>query len=175
MIEQWRPIANYEGLYEVSDLGRVRSCERRVKNGTGDRRVRERVRKLGLDRNGYLCVVLYRDDKPKPCSVHRLVAEAFLGPCPKGMEVAHEDGVRSNASALNLSYKTPAENNEDKKRHGTDACGERHPQAKITKHEVIDVLWLCSQRVPQRSVAALYGVSQSAVSLIARGVNWAHI
>src|SRR5690242_12650358 len=75
--EEWRPVVGYEGLYEVSDLGRVRSL--RI----------SRVMSPGRGEERYPHLILYRDKQPHIVSVHILVARAFLGPAPEGMEVHH--------------------------------------------------------------------------------------
>lgn len=106
MEEIWKPVLGFEGCYEVSNLGKVRSLDRRTKSG---RLVRGVLLKLGY-RVGYPCVTLYANNVPHKLNVHSLVAEAFLGPRPEGLVVDHLDGVRSNSIASNLEYVTVREN-----------------------------------------------------------------
>jgi hypothetical protein len=109
--EQWRPIPGYERTYQVSDQGRVRSLPRpRTRGGILTRR---------LDKHGYWIVTLSQDGQAATQFVHRLVAAAFLGPCPEGEEVRHLDGVRTNAEMRNLAYGTRRDNEDDKRCHGT--------------------------------------------------------
>ena len=95
--EQWLPVEGYEGLYEVSNLGRVKSLNY---NHTG----KEKILKPKKHRDGYLQVQLWRDGKHKMFQVHRLVATAFI-PNPEGFEqVNHRDEVKTNNCASNLEF-----------------------------------------------------------------------
>ena len=99
MKEIWKPVRNYEGLYEVSNLGRVKSLNY---NRTG----KERIMK-GLDNgHGYLFVQLCKDGKVENCRINRLVAMAFL-PNPDNLpEVNHKDKIRTNNKVENLEWCT---------------------------------------------------------------------
>jgi hypothetical protein len=105
--ETWRPIAGYEGRYEVSDHGRVWSLRHRI------------YLKPTLTKFGYLRVELFRDGTGTKRLVHCLVAEAFIGAFPPGQEVRHLDGDKGNCAAVNLAHGTPSENCLDMVRHGT--------------------------------------------------------
>jgi len=98
MKETWKPIIGYEGLYQVSDLGKVRS----LKFG------KERILKPGMSA-GYLAVGLCNNGQ-KTRKVHQLVAEAFIGPRPDGYETCHKDDVKTNNVLTNLYYGTKSEN-----------------------------------------------------------------
>jgi len=113
--ERWLPIVGWEGSYEVSDLGRVRSIPRRDPRG---KRLAGKVLSPGLDTVGYPMVILHRHGRTTR-TVHRLVAAAFLGSCPPGQEVRHLDGCRTNPRLDNLAYGTKSENQQDSIRHGT--------------------------------------------------------
>lgn len=114
MTEQWRPVEGYEGRYEVSDLGRVRSWVRWLREPDA---TLPRLLTPGLNAAGYPLVVLYKDG-PSSRTVHSLVALAFLGARPEGMEVRHLNGDSTDARAINLAYGTSSENNQDIVRHG---------------------------------------------------------
>ncbi len=122
--EAWRPIPGYEGIYEVSSLGRVRSIDRVDCAG---KRQKGRIRKLGALESGYLKVDLSKGGVLSSHTVHSLVALAHIGPRPIGMWVAHNDGVRTNCAASNLRYATPSDNHADKLRHGTSNRGKPRP------------------------------------------------
>lgn len=102
-MEQWKAIVGYEGLYEVSDLGRVRSLNF---NHTGE----IRIMKPGNTRKGYLIAHLHKDGQQKYLQVHRLVAEAFI-PNPNNLEtVNHKDENKHNNSAINLEWMSLRDN-----------------------------------------------------------------
>lgn len=123
-LEAWRQVLGFEGRYEVSNLGRVRSLGRtetfsRILNngvrGEVTRTKRTRLIAGGIGANGYLTVRL----KGKTFTVHRLVLNAFVGPCPDGFAACHNDGNKLNNSAGNLRWDTYQANNADRAKHGT--------------------------------------------------------
>lgn len=134
MSEEWRPVVGWEGLYEVSDAGQVRSLPRRVRGGGGSHAIRGgRVLRQSSDDQGYRTVSL-SNSGTHTGHVHRLVLEAFAGPMPDGLEVRHLDGNPANNARTNLAYGTGAENWADRRRHGTGnwalargACLHGHP------------------------------------------------
>ena len=105
MIEEWRPIEGYEGLYEVSSYGKVRSLDRYVKNGHSSYRLQKgRVLSPTKDRYGYLFVILTCNGKHKMFLVHRLVAQAFIINFDNLLEVNHKDEDKTNNSVENLEW-----------------------------------------------------------------------
>ena len=120
-IERWKPVNGHEGIYEVSSHGRVRSVDRTVNYSNGRvRHIKGRVRCATLDRYGYPIVDLWKQGKGQTRTVHSLVAEAFVGPRPDGMQVCHNDGDPTNNRVDNLRYGTHSDNMLDRVRHGTD-------------------------------------------------------
>lgn len=112
-MEIWRDIVGYEGSYEVSNCGLVRSWV--SGNGLGKRSSPVLLSLHGMT-GGYVAATL----RGKSCLVHRLVLEAFQGPCPVGMEGCHKDGNSANNRLDNLRWDTPTNNHADKVAHGTD-------------------------------------------------------
>ncbi|WP_415649104.1 NUMOD4 motif-containing HNH endonuclease [Rhodococcus ruber] len=118
--ENWAPVPDFEGYYEVSDLGRIRSVDRVIVRKNGSRQtVRSRI--LALHPNvvsGYPQVHLYISGHGTMLYAHQLVAAAFIGPRPDGMYVCHKDGNPQNNAASNLRYDTPSSNMYDRVHHG---------------------------------------------------------
>lgn len=108
--ERWAPVADAEGRYEVSDLGRVRSLVGR----------NPRILKLSLGTHGYLTVLVYGHTRRQRRPVHQLVAEAFIGPRAKGVDVRHLNGIKTDCRAVNLAYGSRSQNMLDAVQHG--AC-----------------------------------------------------
>ena len=178
MRELWKPIPNYEGFYEVSDHGRVRSLDREihvtptVKAAFTSHR-KGRVLRQIVGSHGYLAVYLSRDGKVDTVTVHRLVAHVFHGPPPDPSdEAAHLDGDRCRNVPSNLAWVSRKENEAHKLAHGTLLRGEACPWAKLTPSQVDEIRTRCRRGEIQRLIAAEYGVSQSTVSLINLGKNW---
>ena len=120
MKEIWKDIPNYEGLYQVSNLGRVKSLDRVVtfKNGT-KRLFKGVIRKQTIDKANRCCVKLCKNNKEENCYVHSLVALSFIGERPKGYVVAHYDGNPQNNNISNLRYDLYRENMIDICRQGS--------------------------------------------------------
>lgn len=181
MIEEWRP--THHPNYEVSNLGRVRAW---VGPGTKVGRVRltcPRILRAGKNSAGYPMVVFYPEVTGH--MVHRLVAAAFICPCPPGHEVMHRDDNRSNARLDNLSYGTHLENVRDAVAKGRIVCGEEHHFAGITEAQALGIKRALDARRVGRSqsvrrgglheVAAQFGVPHSTVRHISQGRSWKHV
>ena len=116
-MEVWKDITGYEGLYQVSSLGRVKSLERFKLDG---RRCAERIMKPSADLGGYLSCELCNDGRGKRFLIHRLVAEAFLQNPDNKREVNHINGIKSDNSIENLEWSTSSENTIHAYRHGLE-------------------------------------------------------
>lgn len=119
--EVWKPIVGFEGEYEVSNLGRVRTVEHVVVRRNGiPQSIPARIRKTyAHPKTGHLAVRLRSRDRVFRSGVHQLVLEAFVGPRPEGHEGCHHDGDPTNNRLDNLHWGTKSENNLDRVRHGT--------------------------------------------------------
>lgn len=101
--EIWKDIKGFEGVYQVSNLGRVKSLERPYRR-------KEKILKPKLTRNGYYQVELWKNSIEKKCYIHRLVWLAFNGPIPENMQVNHINEIKSDNRLLNLNLMTAKEN-----------------------------------------------------------------
>jgi hypothetical protein len=177
MIETWRPVAGHEGLYEVSDLGRVKSVKRTLAidshNKGGRRAVRERILKPAVGR--YCTVGLGKNGVTQHRAVHTLVLEAFVGPCPIGMQARHFPRDTTNNRLDNLSWGTATQNQADRFTHGTDDIGRAKPRK--TTQEIDDAIRAeyalptginryGHGKVTQRQLADRYGLSLSCINTI---------
>ena len=169
MNEEWRPVIGFEGLYEVSNTGKIRSLDRAITYSRGqgffEKRVRGVLLKPGLTSVGYPSVVLGR--KHGTALVHRVVAEAFIGPRPEGHEVRHKDGTRDNNCAENLEYGTRRDNVSDARRHGTLYRGHDN-RRKVPHSEYDNIRALYASGVLQKDICKAYGVTQIVIYRVLR-------
>lgn len=169
--EEWRAVVGLEGKYEVSNLGQVRSLDCIVVRRRGKPFYRPgRILKGNLSGGpGYRTVNIGGGSK----YVHRLVLEAFVGPCPEGMEACHgPDKTRSNCRLDNLRWDTPQANQLDRVKDGTSNRGERCAAAKLTESKACEIL---SSNEPGCELARRYGVAQQTICNIRKGRRWAHL
>ena len=169
--EIWLPIPGYEGSYEISSIGRVKSLARVVQGRKGRRRSMEVRVLLPRYRGPYRSAVLAKDGVQKPWSIHSLVALAFIGPRPHGLQVCHGDGNSDNNHPTNLRYDTVTANHADRRKHGTLPLGERVGPSKLTCEQVREI---ALDHRTQRQVAKDYGVCKSTIGAIRRGEVWGH-
>lgn len=179
--QRWLPVVDYEGLYEVSDQGRVRSLPRTIRQmsrwGTMmDRRVRGCLLKPCHSGSGlYFVVSLARDGVETSARISRIVLTAFVGPVPSPEhQSAHGNGNRLDNRLINLRWATPAENTGDRVDHGTSPVGEQNPAAKISASQVSEIRAAYrAGQLTQVELARAYGLGQSHISRITRGESWA--
>ena len=175
-METWKPVPGYEGLYEVSDEGHVRSLSHRVPTcGTTTRNSPGKTLKPSRKSNGYHAVTLSKDGSSRTFSIHTLVALAFLGTPPQGQLVCHFDGIKTNCRLTNLRYDTPTGNFEDRDRHDTTARGEVIGISKLTEIEVREIRAATPSHGDKTLLAARYGVSKSTVGLVIANRVWKHV
>ena len=116
--EIWRDIPNYEGYYQVSNLGRVKSLSRKTNNRNGGYTTKERILKAGLTSGGYLVTSLFKEGKGRTFNVHQLVAMAFLNhiPCGHKIVVDHINNIKTDNRVENFQLTTHRHNSsKDKK------------------------------------------------------------
>ncbi len=174
-MEEWRNVNGYEGLYEVSSAGRVKSLPRLVVS-YGSRSYWTRTRILRpANVCGYLVVVLSRDGVTSMEKVHRLVGYAFLGLTKTGV-INHLDGVKQHNDVGNLEVTDSAGN----LRHADEAGlwnirGERNHHAKLTVADVVAIRQRLANGEPGRTIARDYPVHRDYISLIKNRTIWKHV
>lgn len=174
-MEQWRDVPGYENYYQVSDLGRVRSLDRREKVGKSTRLRRGRVITPVMDRLGYLTLGLWANSDRERWTVHRLVMLAFVG--PSDLQVNHKNGNKTDNRLENLEYVTCQENMEHRDRVlGMSSRGERSGKAVMTDAAVIRLRSLYATGLhSHRELAAMFGISKSNIGEIVNRKTWAHV
>ena len=163
MVEIWKDVVGFEGLYQVSDLGRVRSLPRNTTKG--------KILALGVGARGRLLCRFSKEGKFKSMDVATMVARAFIGE-RNGLFVLHWDDDLANNKATNLRYGTQAENMKDMVRNGHSLKGERHNKAKLTEERVLSMKKDLLSCTDYAGLAVKYGVSKESVQAIKHGRNW---
>lgn len=178
-METWKNVPGYEGYYEVSDLGRIRSVDRIVlvnSNGrTFERKLKGRILKQAFDGRGfYLQSNLARDGETKMVLVHRVVALAFLDNPNNLPEVNHKDEDKTNNYASNLEWCSHKYNNN----YGTKKSagkGEGNSQNKFSEEIIKEIKRLYKPRDPNfgnKALSKKYGISCPHISSIVHGKRW---
>ena len=165
-----RPIPGFEGLYSVTDSGEIWSHDRTASNG---RHIRGRWLKQQVNKAyGYREVRLSKDGQASTMGVHRLVALAFLGPCPPRHVVCHNNGQAGDNRASNLRYDTRSGNAADMVHHRTVLRGERHPSSKLKAVQVHDIRRRFDAGEGCDVLATEHGVSAMQVQAIGERRSW---
>ncbi len=162
VIEIWKNVVGYEGLYEVSNLGRIRNPRTSIMKGAFYK--------------GYLKTLLYTEDKPrkkrKMLHIHRLVAFAWI-PNPENKPfINHINGLKHDNRIENLEWCTQKENIHHAYRIGLRAGLENHPTAKLTNRQVLSI-----RKSKQKSIdlAIKYEVNPVTISYIRTGKSWKNL
>jgi hypothetical protein len=179
--EVWNAIPGYEGSYEASTAGRIRSLDgfRPGRNGSMNPFYGKILKPTPNDR-GYLTVHLSGGKHSRTKYVHRLVLLTFVGEPPPGQEACHENGDHTDNRLCNLRWDTKSANGFDQVRHGTCSVSKYTMRGRVTntsKLSVAQVLEIMSLKgmVSQAELAKRYGVAQPTISSIHRGAAWGHI
>lgn len=187
--ECWRDVVGYEGAYRVSSWGRVKSLPRTVKSKWGSTQDRPgKMLSCPISKStGYPLVGLsfLGKGKRKQYSVHVLVLEAFVGPCPEGMMCRHfPDNDRTNVRLDNLQWGTYRQNQKDREVHGTDSRGEKSTQSKLTEAEVLEIRRIHKERRKagrkagvniKNDLAVQFKVTPFCIDRIICRYSWKHI
>lgn len=159
MQEVWKPVTRFEGLYEVSSNGRVRSLDREVRHRWGGIAIKRGKNLKGReDKNGYLFVSLCTDGVSISAKLHRLVAEHFLPPS-SFPEVNHKDFIKANNAATNLEWVTRKGNQE-------------HRAKKLTPEMASEIRASRETGMTFKAIAEKFGISAPTALKVTRGEIW---
>lgn len=170
-MEEWLDISSYEGIYQVSNTGKIKILPREISNGYRSYICKEKIMKQTKNKYGYMKVSLLN----KTVNIHRLVAKAFIPNPENKPEVNHKDGDKSNNNDWNLEWNTVSENTQ----HAYDnnlinKKGINHHMNKLNNEDVYKIRELCLNNKVS-DVAKLYDVSESSISQIKNKKTWKHI
>ena len=176
MIEEWRDIPGYEGLYQASNFGRARSLERWTPHKRyGLQWVRGRVLKISPS-GKYESLALYKDGIRESKMRHQMVLETFVGPRPEGMVACHNDSNTRNSVLSNLRWDTRSGNELDKITNGTYQVGVRNPRARLVEQDILDIQEKRATGLyTLKELGEAYGVGITQISRIIKGEQWTHI
>lgn len=175
-MEIWKAISGYEGLYEVSSLGRVRSKDRFITNENDKTALHKgRVISPGKRPNGYLFVGLSKSGKRNLLAVHRLVAIEFL-PCSNNetLQVNHINENKEDNRLENLEWCTAKENIRHSVNTGKQTGRNPNKRKKLTPEKVNQIVGLAQDGVTHRSIALKYGVSKTMITKVVNNQLWPH-
>lgn len=175
MEEIWEPIIGYEGLYEISTFGKVKSLSRqRIGKGGFLRYVPECILKQRSSPSGYFQVCLFKNSVRWYPLVHRLLGFAFL-PNPNNLpQINHINGNKLDNSLYNLEWISQSENQKHAYRIGLQPYqyGSNRPCSKLSENEVINIKKLINQGLRLKKIADLYKVNPVTISDIKNNKTW---
>lgn len=162
---EYRELPEFPG-YRIGNDGSVWSCRQPIQG--------QKWRRLRLQlRSGYPSAFIYNTEGVQvPRLVHRLVLEAFVGPCPDGMECCHNNGVRSDNRLENLRWDTRKANGQDRIKHGTQLHGEQMPWHKITAEQAVEIRELYANGATTAELSKQFGIANTNIAEVIRGTVW---
>lgn len=173
--EIWKPIKDYEGLYEVSNFGVVRSLDRTLIVNRLGKKVHRKIKGTNLKTTkttGYHIVSLCKNSVLKTGLLHRIIAEAFI-PNPKGKpQVNHIDNNRRNNIVSNLEWVTRSENIQHAVKQNRMMNGERIWQAKLTEDDVREIR---TSKLPYKKLENIYNIKGRQIYRIKKRIQWKHV
>src|SRR5690606_28733657 len=170
--EVWKDVKGYEGFYQVSNLGRVKSLERHVPNGDNTFRVvKERYLKTNKKTNEYIKVNL----SGKSFRVHRLVATAFIGNPNNYPEVNHINGDKTDNNVTNLEWCSSSYNMKHNEKLGVVVRGNKHVNSTIDEQTAKEIKILLKSGIKQKDIASKFDITENIVNQINRGLTWKHV
>lgn len=170
---EWKDIPGYEGLYQVSDGGEVKSLQRVVIRKNGRRMpVTESMVSQIIDSSGYRSICLHRSGKRSTARIHKLVAIVFIGDCQAKAEVNHKNGIKTDNRLSNLEYCTRSENVQHAYDTHLTPKGEEHYCAKLNWDKVRQIRSMRTTGLSYSELARLFNVSPGSILCIVKIKTW---
>lgn len=187
-IEIWKDIPGYEGLYQASSLGNIKSLQREVNRvrskitSENKYRVKEKIFNFtSFDKDGYCKITLFNKMGRKQFRAHRLIAITFISNIEDKSYINHINGIKTDNRIQNLEWCTPKENIHHAWKTGLCKSkpgkrGETSPFAKLKNHQVLEIREKYKTgNYSQRKLGVEYGVSKNRISDIVKRISWFHI
>lgn len=180
--EEWRDIKGYEGYYQVSSLGRVRSCDRYVLGRYNNTLFKKGTSlKPWINEKGYYCLTLAKDSRKKHFKLHRLVALAFVDGYFEGSQVNHIDGIKRNNNSTNLEFCDGRHNMLHSYKIGLRKdqtgvlAGSKHPKAKLKDSDILTIRERAYSGEKRSKLAKEYAVCIGVIDSVVTRRSWKHI
>lgn len=162
--EQWKDVVGYEGLYKVSDLGRIKSFYKKIAV----------ILKSKKDKYGYLTLSLCKKKQKKSFTIHRLAAIAFIPNTEKKPQVNHKKGVKTHNNIKNLEWCNQSENQIHAVENNLQPIGEKHSNSILKNIDVLNIRKLKGIKTI-KEIALEFNVGSATIRDIFRGATWKHI
>jgi hypothetical protein len=164
--EIFKDIKGYEGLYQISNLGRVKSFNKKIKHMSGYRLIKEKFIKPHLGKNGYYAIDLKNNTKREKYTIHRLIAIHFILNLENKPQVNHINGIKTDNSIENLEWVTNLENAKHAYKTGLIKLGERSNLSKLTDKQVLEIKERLKNKESHELIAKSYNVHRTSISKI---------
>lgn len=172
--EIWKDVPSYEGLYQASNMGRIRSVNRSLLTKSGVWKNYPGVLlKLTPNYHGRYTVALFKNSQHKATTVHRVICLTFIPNPENKREVNHKNGIPTDNRVENLEWVTHQENMAHAALNELIPKGIRHGRSKLSEDQVRDIL--SRPREGYDKLANEFNVSRQSIGFIMSGKNWAHI
>lgn len=171
--EYWKNIPEYEGLYQISNLGRIKSLARERRKGCNV--IRDRIYRQNSNRGDYLSITLWKNQKrSETTSVHILMGRSFIPNPLKKPQINHKDCIKYNNWLLNLEWNTRQENGKHAFLMGRfpSQKGEKHYGSKLKNDQVLEIF---KSKAPNKELAKIFGVNRITIHDIKTGRKWSHL
>jgi len=182
-MEIWKDAVGYEGLYEISSFGRVKTLEKILPHNKFKHITcvfKEKIMKISLDTKGYPSIVLRKNGIPKTLRVHRLMTEAFIPNPENKAYVNHINGIKHDNMLENLEWSTPSENESHayrtKLKNSNSILGVKHFKAKLTEKDILEIREKFGNKThTAKELAEEYGIGKRNIWYIHNRQLWNHV